>query len=176
MKNWICPYIPRLIEESYSSQICTQFYRSHKTLPSPPLRLHPPNPRTLMQKPLLKQRPPPPPPVILSPLSPPHINPLIPRVYFHTVLRAFPLHPPKCHHQINIPRQIQRLRAAERGLKTQIDAWLVTLTQSCAGKVVIESLLIDAFVLTGQKGACRSFVRVGAHDVHNVCEYVELFC
>ena len=129
-----------------------------------------------MQKALLKQRPPPPPPIILSSLSPPDINPLIPRIYFHIVIRAFPLYPPKRHHQINIPRQIQWLRAAERGLKTQIDAWLVTLTQSCAGKVVIESLLIDAFVFTGQKGACGSLVRVGAHGVHDVLEYVELFC
>src|SRR5271156_2419163 len=96
---------PALLEDLFF-QICTQFYRYHKTLPSPPLRLHPPDPRTLMQKPFLKQCPPPPPPVIFSPLPPSHINPLISRAYFHIIIRAFPLHLSKRHHQINIPRQV----------------------------------------------------------------------
>jgi hypothetical protein len=147
---------------------------------SPALILHPPDPRTLMQKAVLEQRPPPPSPIVLPPLAPPHVDPLVPRIGLDIVIHTLALHPPERGRQVDIPRQIQRLCAAEGGLETQADFRHVALTVRGASEVVVEGFLVDALVVVvalarqcGRRRRASLWVR--AHHVHDVVEDIQLF-
>lgn len=141
---------------------------------SPPLRLHPPDPATLVQKPPLEQLPPPATLFILPPLASAHVDALRALVALDVVLDAAALELAERARQVEVARQVERDGAAEgrfeaqadrRALSGRVGAW-----QLDVGELAAEAFLVD--VLGG--GGARFAARVGAHHVEDVVEGVEL--